>query len=390
VDFALTTAQRSWREEVLDFLGENLTPAVQAEFNWGFGEEGGGSEVKKFRRLVAEKGWFGLNWPPEYGGQKRSAVEQLIMLDEFEYVGAPPPEITVRSIGPTIIHYGTEANRDKWLPAIASGEMTCALGYSEPDAGSDLASLTTRADLDGDEWVINGAKIWNSAAHFATHEWLAVRTSREDRKHLGISVIVVPMGTPGMEVQPIHTWAGLRTNALFLNDVRVPRDHLIGDAGRGWTYITGALAFERGSLGRGQLRRMLDDLISLCRQPVGGRRLIDQPSTRRRLAELEVDMELARLLSFQTTALMDQNQIPTLAATKEKIAVCELRIKLADWATQIVGLPSLLTTADPAAPLAGLLEQRYRQSPLFFFVGGANDVLRDVIARGHGLPRSAG
>jgi alkylation response protein AidB-like acyl-CoA dehydrogenase len=196
------------------------------------------------------------------------------------------------------------------------------------------------------------------------------------------------LGTPGMEVQPIETWAGLRTNALFLTDVRVPRDHLIGEAGRGWTYITGALAFERGSSGRGQLERMLDDLIDLCRQPVDGKRLIDQPGTRRRLAELKVDVEIARLLSFQTAALMDQGQIPAVAAATEKVSLGELRIKIADWATQIVGLDSLLKTGDPSAPLGGLLEQRYRQSPLFYFVGGANDVLRDLIARGHGLPRS--
>jgi alkylation response protein AidB-like acyl-CoA dehydrogenase len=388
VDFALTEAQEAWRAEVRAFLAEHHNDEVRAEFNWGFGEEGGGPAVKAFRAKVAAQGWFGLNWPKEYGGQERTAIEQLIMLSEFEYVGAPPPEITVRSIAPTIIHYGTEQNRAQWLPPIARGEMTVALGYSEPDAGSDLASLTTRAELDGDEWIINGAKIWNSGAHFSTHEWLAVRTSREEKKHQGISVIVVPIGTPGMEVQPIETWAGLRTNALFLNDVRVPRENVIGEVGRGWTYITGALAFERGSSGRGQLERMLDDLIDLCLEPIDGKRLIDQPGTRRRLGELKVDVELARLLSFQTAALMDQGQVPAIAAATEKVFLCELRIKIADWATQIVGLPSLLTTQDPAAPLAGLLEQRYRQSPLFYFVGGANDVLRDMIARGHGLPRS--
>jgi alkylation response protein AidB-like acyl-CoA dehydrogenase len=389
VDFGLTDSERAWRGEVVDFLDEHLTPAVFAENQRGWKDDGGGPAVKQFMERVAERGWFGLNWPREYGGQERSAIEQLIFHDEFEYAGAPSPGITVNVVGPTIIHYGSEADKQRWLPAIASGDLTCALGYSEPDAGSDLASLRTRAELDGDEWVINGAKIWNSGAHYCTHEWLAVRTSNEERKQAGISILIVPLDTPGIEVQPIHTWAGLRTNALFLTDVRVPRDHLFGEVGRGWSYITGALAFERGSNGAGALRRALDDLIQYCGESVDGYRLIDSSSVRRRLAELEIDVELARLLAYQTATLMDQQKIPTVAAAVEKVAATELRIKLADWSTQIVGPRSLLTSADPAAPHGGLFEQSYRQSPLFFFVGGANDVLRDVIARAHGLPRAS-
>ena len=389
MDFGLSDAQESWRHEVLHFLDTHMTADVFAENQRGWKNGGGGPAVKAFLKRVADEGWYGLNWPREYGGQERTAVEQLIFVDEFEYAGAPSPDPTATVVGPTIMHLGTDADKARWLPAITSHEMTCALGYSEPDAGSDLASLTTRAELDGDEWVINGAKIWNSGADHYTHEWLAVRTSQEERKQQGISIIIVPLDTPGIELQPIETWAGHRTNSLFLTDVRVPRDYLFGEIGEGWKYITGAMAFERGGNGCGALRRVLDELIEYCRQSVDGRRLIDQPGVRQRLAALEVDVEISRLLAYQTAAMVDQGSIPVVAATVEKIATAELRIRMADWATQIVGRSSLLTSADPAAPLAGHLEQFYRQSPLYFFVAGANDVLRDVIARSQGLPRSA-
>lgn len=390
MDFGLNERQQAWRDEVLQFLDENMTSEVFEAWGQGWGDEGGSEAVREFRRRIAQKGWYGINWPTEYGGLQKSAVEQLILLDEFDYAGAPHPEVSVRSLAPMIIRYGTEENKRRWLPLIQSGETRFALGYSEPDAGSDLASLTTRAELDGDEWVINGSKIWNSGAHHATHEWLAVRTSHEERKHAGISIIIVPLDLPGIEVRPIHTWAGLQTNSLFLDDVRVPADHVIGEAGRGWSYITGALAFERGSGGIGQHRRTLDELVAWCQRGEPGRRLIDRPGVRRKLAELEVDIRQARLLAFQTVSMMDEGLVPAVAGAKEKIASAELRIKLADFATQILGAEALLTSEDPDAPMSGTFEARYRQCPLFYFVGGANDILRDMVAQaGHGLPRTA-
>lgn len=390
MDFGLSDSQKAWRREVLDFLDSNMTDAVFEEFGQGWGDEGGGEAVRDFRRRIAAKGWYGINWPAAYGGLEKTATEQLIMLDEFDLAGAPHPEVAVRSLAPMIIRYGTDDNRRRWLPPITSGEMRFALGYSEPDAGSDLASLKTRAERDGDEWVINGSKIWNSGAHHATHEWLAVRTSKEERKQAGISIFIVPLDLPGIEVRPIHTWAGLRTNSLFLTDVRVPQENIIGEVGQGWSYITGALALERGSGGAGQHQRNLDDLISLCCEGEDGERLIDKPSVRQKLAELYIDVNLLRLLAFQTAATMDQGLVPAVAGAKEKIASAELRIKLADFATQILGPRALLTNEDPDAPCGGMFEARYRQCPLFYFVGGANDILRDMIAQaGHGLPRSA-
>ena len=192
-------------------------------------------------------------------------MHQHLLMSEFEYAGVPGPDLTVTSIAPMIMRHGTEQNKQEFLPGIARGEIVFALGYSEPNAGTDLASLRTRAVRDGDEWVINGSKIWNSGAQRSTHEWLCVRTDPDAPRHRGISVIVVPVDSPGVEIRPLYAWSGYRTNETFFNDVRVPVTNLIGEVNAGWTYITGALDLERGALtNAGDLRRALDDLIALA------------------------------------------------------------------------------------------------------------------------------
>ncbi len=293
MDFELTQAQREWRDEVRAFLAENVTAALREEL-LHVGAERRGQEFAAFRRKVGEKGWYGLNWPVEYGGLGRSATEQHILIDEFNYANVPGPDLTVTSVAPMIMRYGTQQNKEEFLPGIARGEITVAVGYSEPDAGTDLASLQTRAELDGDEWVINGSKIWNSLAHQASHEWLCVRTDPAAPKHHGISVIMVPISTPGIEIRPLITWADFRTNQTFFTDVRVPRGNLIGEVNKGWQYITGALDLERGALtNAGDLRAEVDDLIRVCtQQTVGGVRLADRPEVRQRLAELHADVEV--------------------------------------------------------------------------------------------------
>ncbi|MGH3966917.1 MAG: acyl-CoA dehydrogenase family protein, partial [Mycobacterium sp.] len=194
--FQLDAAQSAWLAEVRDFLGQNVTPALQSEIA-EHGLELPGGEVESFRRKIGAKGWFGLNWPTEYGGLGLGAIHQHLLMREFEYWGVPGPDLTVTSVAPTIMRHGTEANKREFLPPIARGEMTCAVGYSEPEAGTDLASLRTRAVRDGDDWVITGSKIWNSGAQRATHEWLCVRTDPDAAQHRGISVIIVPVDRPG-------------------------------------------------------------------------------------------------------------------------------------------------------------------------------------------------
>ena len=302
MDFELDKDQRAWRDEVRAFLRENVTPELlDAVAERGYESTHG--PVAVFRQKVAEKGWWGLNWPKEYGGIGLGPVSQHILVHEFGVWGVPGPDLTVTSVGPMIMRYGTQQNKDEFLPLIARGELF-AVGYSEPDSGTDLASLKTRADLDGDEWVINGQKIWNSNAHQATHEWLCVRTNHDVPKHRGISVIMVPINSPGVEVRPLITWGGGRTNHTFFTDVRVPKTNLIGEI-RQW------LAVHYRSPGHGAGRDHsggrsapgVDDVIAAARATLSdGSRPIDTPDIRRKIAQLDADVEVCILMGLETVS----------------------------------------------------------------------------------------
>ena len=388
VDFELDATQRAWLGEVREFLRENVTPALRAEMA-EYDLEFPAGEVATFRRKIGEKGWFGLNWPAEYGGLGLTAVHQHLLMREFEYWGVPGPDLTVTSVAPMIMRHGTEQNKMEFLPLIARGEMICAVGYSEPDAGTDLANLRTRAIRDGDEWVITGSKIWNSGAQRASHEWLCVRTDPTAPRHKGISVIMVPIDLPGVEVRPLITWSGYRTNEVFFNDVRVPVGNLIGELNRGWTYITGALDLERGALtNAGDLRRALDELIGLACHPLrDGSVPAQNPAFRRRLTQAEADVEVAILMGYEASSMLDSEVIPTVEVSVEKVFTSELRQRIADLAIDLLGPDGLLAHRSPGAPLDGTFERLYRISPLMRFGAGANEVLRDVVAqRGHGMP----
>jgi 3-oxocholest-4-en-26-oyl-CoA dehydrogenase alpha subunit len=379
VDFELDDEQRAWVAEVRQFLDENVTAALRAEMA-EHGLEHQGGELTAFRRKIGKKGWFGLNWPKEYGGLGLTAMHQHLLMSEFEYVGVPGPDLTVTSVAPMIMRHGTEQNKKEFLPGVARGEIVFALGYSEPNAGTDLASLRTRAVREGDEWVINGSKIWNSGAQRSTHEWLCVRTDPDAPRHRGISVIVVPIESPGIEIHPLYAWSGYRTNETFFRDVRVPVTNLVGELNMGWTYITGALDLERGALiNVGDLRRALDELTALAPDP--------DPAFRRRLAQSEADVEVARLMGLEAASMLDSGRIPSVEVSVEKIFTSELRQRIADLALDLLGPDGLRAHRTEGAPLDGFFERLYRVSPLMRFGGGTNEVLRDVIAqRGHKMP----
>ena len=331
-----------------------------------------------------------MAWPKEYGGLQRSAIDQWIFVDELESAGAPMLPLTVTSVAPTIMRIGTEEQKREWLPRIKAAEVEFALGYSEPDAGTDLAALRTRAVLDGDEWVINGQKMWNTMAHTATHNWLAVRTEPEAPKHKGISMFIVPMNAPGVTVQPIYVWPGLRTNALFLEDVRVPRDYLVGERGMGFYYAAMALNFERLSIGSvAMTRRYFRELVTLVRElEVDGRPLRQRPWVRERLARLAVDIEAARMLGLETAWAIDQGRVPAAESSMAKIWVSELAERVADVGTEILGLDGQLHPNEDEAAVNGRLQWLYRIAPMLQFGGGTNEVQRNIIAMlGYGLPR---
>ncbi len=332
MNYGLTKEQKAWVDEIRAFLDLEFSPEAREEVRRG-GGEWSGEVIRDFRRRLMEK---------------------------------------------------------RWLPAIRLGEVEFAIGYSEPDSGSDLASLRTSAVLDGDEWVINGEKIWNTGAEYCTHEWLACRTNAEAPVHRGISVLIVPIDSPGITVQEIVTWRGMRTNQVWFDDVRVPRENLIGEKDRGWSYVTQALDFERVAIGiTGGIRRLVDDLEVYARETdVDGERLIDRADTRRRLAELEVDLERARLLNRRAAWMIDTGRVPNAEASMTKIFTTELHARASSTALDLLGLYGQLDPYDTRTPMGGIAQLMYRAAPYLRFGGGTNEIQRDIVAqRGHGLPR---
>lgn len=390
--FHFTQEQLDWQQEVRDFLENAVTPELLEEVNKNK-HKGPGPLEKEYQKKFSDKGWFAMNWPKEYGGLDKTAMDYFIFTEEIAAAGAPSPSFL--SVGPSIVapalfKYGTEEDREKWLPPIMKNEIDFGLGYSEPDAGTDLANLKTEAVLDGDEWVINGQKVWNTHAHFVPHQWLAVRTDNEVPKHKGISMMIVPNDAPGVTIVEQQTWGEHRTNEIFYDNVRVPKDHLIGEVNQGWEILTTALDYERVLIGGSAgMLRIYNDLIKFCRHTViDGKLLIDRFDIRRKLAELKVDLEVAKLFGFWGASMIDSGKTMSSEASIIKIHATELVAKLADYGMQIMDLYGQLSKEDDLAPLKGRIEHRYRLAPFGRFGGGTNEVQRNIIAqRGLGLPR---
>ena len=387
--YEFSPEQLAWRDELRRFLKKAATPALVAEMR-AAGNEGDGPLAREFHGKMFAKGWWGIAWPKEYGGLGKSAMEQFIFVEEMEAAGAPAMRLGIRSVAPTIFQAGTDEQKAYWLPRILNGEVDFAVAYSESEAGTDLAALTTRAVLDGDEWVIDGRKMWNTGAHTATHNWVAVRTEPDAPKHRGISMIIVPMDRPGITVQPLWTWPGIRTNAVFFDGVRVPRDHLIGERGMGFYYAMMALDFERIMIGSvGMLRRFLGELKAFVRRAKrDGKSLARIPWVRRAIADLEMRVEVGRQIGLLNAWLIDQGEVPTKEGSIAKVYVSELNAHFASVGMEILGLAGQLAADDAAAPLHGRLQWLYATAPLQRFGGGTNEIQRIIIAqRGLGLPR---
>ncbi len=315
MDFELDAAQLAWLTEVREFLEENVTGELRAELAQDDLEFPDG-EVARFRRKIGEKGWFGLNWPREYGGLGARRRPSAPVDERVRILGCARTR-SDRHIGGADDHaarHRTKQNRMAAADRQRRNDLRCRLFRTE--AGTDLASLRTRASRDGDEWVINGTKLWNSGAQRATHEWLCVRTDPNDVRHQGLSVIIVPIDSPGVEIRPLYAWSGYRTNEVHFRDVRVPMTNLVGEVNRGWTYITGALDLERGALtNAGDLRRAVEELrqLSMCPRR-DGTVPAHSPSLRRRPAQAEADIEVATLMGYEAPSILDSGVIPSVQA----------------------------------------------------------------------------
>jgi alkylation response protein AidB-like acyl-CoA dehydrogenase len=340
---------------------------------------------------MGRDGWLGIGWPAEYGGQDRSMLEQLIFTDEASKLGAPVPFLMVNSIAPTIMEHGTDEQRRYFLPRILAGEMHFSIGYSEPDAGTDLAALRTHAERDGDEWVINGQKMWTSLIQWADYVWLAARTAPDLARHKGLSLFAVPTSAAGFSWTPVPTITGTTTSQTFYDDVRVPSDALIGDVNRGWSLITGQLNRERVALcSAAGLQQALDDTCRWARRTrlPGGERVIDQEWIRLNLAQVHAKVEVLKLLNWRVAWGIDRGVSPA-DASATKVFGTELSTEAYRLLMECLGDDSCVETGSPGALVRGRIERAQRSALILTFGGGTNEIQRDIIAMaGLGLPRS--
>lgn len=389
MDFALPAEAERFRSDLREFISREWPKELQKQAHENSAEAY--PEVKEFRRKLAERGWIAHSWPKEYGGRSGSVLEQYILQEEMSYYSAPYPKVGASMVAPTLMHFGNEEQKRQYLPQIASGEIDFCLGYSEPDAGSDLASLQIRAEEDGDFFVINGVKRWTSGAHRSEYCWLAARTDPAAPKHRGISLIIVPMDSPGLTVRPIWTMADHRTNETYWENVRVPRANLVGELNRGWYYVAAALDFERFSaFPTGEFRAVFDRLVRTVKETIrGGQPLKADPLIRQRIAQISIELEATQILGHRVAWLVSKGEIPNYEASMLKMYGTEAQQRMAHAATEILGLYGQLREGAPGAPLDGEIEREYRAVVMPTFGAGANELQRSIIAtRGMGLPRA--
>jgi alkylation response protein AidB-like acyl-CoA dehydrogenase len=392
MELDFTSEERRFRDELREYVGKLMTDELVAELS--VHREGGGPEFRKAMKKMGDDGLLGLAWPKEYGGQERTTIEQFIFADEIQAAGFPLPFLTLNSIGPMVREYGTEAQKQEFCSRILAGEMFISVGYSEPGAGTDLASLRTTAVRDGDEWVINGQKMWTSLAEYADYVWLAARTDPDPaRKHKGLSIFLVPTSAAGYERQTIRTVGGVSTNATFYDDVRVPAENLIGGENKGWGLITGQLNHERISLMTvGMMRRNLDNVTRWARETVvDGAAVIEKDWVQQNLARVYAKMEVLRLMNWKQAWAMGKGQPDMAASSAIKVYGSELSMEAYRALLEVLGAAGIVAEGSPESVLKGRIESAYRNCLILTFGGGTNEIQRDIIAMaGLGLPHYKG
>ncbi len=392
------TRQEELRAELRAYYRELLTPEVREALA---AEDGCGPAHREIVGRLGRDGWLTVGWPTEYGGRGYSAVEQFVMFDESVASGAPIPMLTINTVGPTLMQFGTEEQKQFFLPKISKGEITFCIGYSEPDAGTDLASLTTRAVRDGDEYIINGQKTWTSLAKDADYIWLAARTNPEVKKHKGISLFCIPMDTPGLSIQPLDLLSTHDINHTFFDDVRVPASTLIGEENGGWGLITSQLNRERVTIcSSGMVTKALEETIDYAKNTkrADGTRLIDAPWVQRNLAEVTAGLEYLRLANWQvawTVANKIDGQQPDMDTIAGFIADSSgVKVYGTEFYTR--AYRKLMEVYGPQATVARgsighltRLEMQYRSTVILTFGGGTNEMQRDLISQfGLGYPKA--
>jgi alkylation response protein AidB-like acyl-CoA dehydrogenase len=383
---AYTDDQEAMRKELREYYAKLLDPETREALR----VDSQGPVMRRVVKQMASDGWLGVGWPKEYGGQGKSAIEQFIFFDETMRAGAPVPMLTINTVGPTIMHNGTEEQKNFFLPKILAGDLHFCIGYSEPGAGTDLAGLRTRAVRDGDDYVINGSKHWTSLASTSDYCWLACRTDPDAKKHRGLSIILVPMDTPGISITPLRLVGESDIFAVHYDDVRVPAANLVGGENNGWRLITGQLNAERVSLcSPGMVDKMLHEVADWAKQTKlpDGRRVIDQPWVQTNLAKAYAGFEFLRLINWKVAWSATQNVTDVADASTTKVFGTEHYLDAVRLLMEIIGEPAYLKHGSPASVLASRLESMFRGVFILTFGGGVNEVQRDLIAAfGLGMP----
>ena len=393
--------QEALRKELRDYYNELLTPEIRDALA---AEEGTGPVHREIVGKMGRDGWLTVGWPEEYGGRGYAAVEQFVMFDGSVAIGAPIPMLTVNTVGPTLMQYGTQEQKDFFLPKISRGEITFCVGYSEPDAGTDLASLQCRAVRDGDEFVINGQKTWTSLARDADYIWLAARTNPDVKKHKGISLFCIPMDTPGLSIEPLHLLSSHNINHTFFDDVRVPASTLIGEENGGWGLITSQLNRERVTIcSSGMVTKALEETVEFAKstQLADGTTLIDKPWVQRNLAEVTAELEFLRLMNWkvawEVATHIDGKELDELDFEHMKAFIADSSsVKVFGTEFFHRSYRKLMEIYGPQATIAKgsighltRLEMQYRSTIILTFGGGTNEMQRDLISQfGLGYPKA--
>ena len=386
-----TPEQLTLRKELRAYFADLMTADVRAQL----GRVGEGSPL--FRTLVRKiggDGWLGLGWPIEYGGQGRSAMDQFILFDEVQRAGAPFPFVTINTVGPTIMRFGSEAQKQTFLPGILSGDINFAIGYTEPDAGTDLASLRTRAVCDGEEYVVNGNKVFTSGANQADYIWLAVRTNPDVAKHKGISILLVSTALAGFSWTPIVTVGDNTTTATYYDNVRVPVANRVGEENEGWRMITTQLNHERVGLAAmgGATHRLWEETARWAASTDSGQgpKMIDLPWVQADLARTHARLEAMKLLNWRMAVAVGEGTLQPADSSAVKVYGTECLIDVYRTLLGIMGPVGYLPEGSPGAVLHGDLERAARAAQINTFGGGVNDVQREIVAAaGLGMTRQA-
>ena len=375
-----TDEQVLLREELRSYFATVLTPEVKEELRL----EGHGGQVhREVRQKLGADGWLGLGWPKEYGGQGRSVLDQFVFFDEASRAGAPVPMIALNTVGPTIMAAGTEEQKQRYLPGILAGTLDFAIGYTEPGSGTDLASLRTRAVLDGDHYVVNGNKVYTSGGDQADFIWLAARTDPDAPKHKGITILLVPTDADGFSATPIHTVGGGTTTATYYTDVHVPVENVVGEVNAGWKLITTQLNHERVALSAmgGRCLALSDGVRAWAMETVTpeGTRVIDEPWVRTTLARVHARLEAMKVLNWRMAYAVHTQTLTPASASAAKVYGTEVEIEAYRLLLDVLGRAGYLKRGSHGAVLEGKLEQAYRDAPVRTFGGGSNEVQREII-----------